>query len=300
MIRALPTLLLSSLLLATSPAMSADDARIERLEKDMSLLQREVYRDGVPEGASAPAGAGSGNAQMEVRFSAVEEKFRKIQGKLEELEFENRKLKEMLERYQKDNELRFTDMQKSMAAAPAPQAHEEVSSDKEVKDTEAPADDSEEATETPADTTQPLALPDKEAEKSGKFKNSRDHYNHAFKLLNQTQFDAAGKEFESFAKQYPKDPLVGNAFYWAGETYYVRQKYPQAANYFRQGFEAMPKGPKAGDNLLKLAMSLGNSGKEDDKAKACIVLKQVAAKFGANSETLKKKAESERSTLGCK
>ena len=100
----------------------------------------------------------------------------------------------------------------------------------------------------------------------------------------------------SGVKQYPKDPLAGNAFYWLGETFYVRRDYVKAADSFRQGFEALPSGPKAPDNLLKLSMSL-NALKRDKEA--CVVLKQLVSKFGKTSAATKDKAQAEISRIGC-
>ena len=78
------------------------------------------------------------------------------------------------------------------------------------------------------------------------------------------------------SKKHPKDPLVGNAYYWQGETYYIRRDYVNAADSFRQGFEALPTGPKAPDNLLKLAMSLNALNRDKE---ACVVLGQVISKY---------------------
>lgn len=225
-------------------------------------------------------------ARIDVRFAALEERLRKMQGHIEEVEFENRRLREKLDLFQQDAELRFSELESGASAADAPDS--------------APAEDSPsepEVSATPPTEKQVLRMPDQNTGSNTSFETSRDHYNHAFRLLNQTQYDEAGASFQSFIQNYPKDPLVGNAFYWAGETYYVRQNYKQAADYFRRGYEAMPAGPKAGDNLLKLAMTLSAM---DKKTEACVVLKQVSTKFGGNSTTLRNKSEIERKRIGCK
>lgn len=226
-------------------------------------------------------------ARMEVRFTALEERVRALQGKIDEVEFENRRLREKLDLFQQDAELRFSDLEGggmgADGAVTAPTPAEEKMAEKKTTQPDKPVE------------TQTLRLP--AGDSSGDFASSREHYNHAFRLLNQTQYDEAGKSFERFIASYPGDPLIGNAYYWAGETYYVRQNYVQSADYFRRGYEALPEGPKAGDNLLKLAMSLANI---DRKSEACVVLKQVSSKFGGDSTTLRSKSESERNRLGCK
>lgn len=229
---------------------------------------------------AAHAQQDSAGARNEVRFSQMEESLRKIQGRLEELDYENRRLREALDRFQQDTNIRMTDLE----ARPAGEAT--VTSAETPA--EAPAATQEQTLKTPAATS---------AGAKPKFATPREQYDHAFRLLNQTQYDEAGKSFESFIATYPGDPLIGNAYYWAGETYYVRQNFTQAADYFRQGYEALPAGPKAGDNLLKLGMALNNLQKSTE---ACVVLKQVIAKFGSTSGSIKNKAEQERARAGCK
>lgn len=235
---------------------------------------------------NAPASAAdnrSAIARMEVRFSAMEERLRDMQGRIEQLEFENRRMGEQLDLFRKDTDIRFMELEQR-GASPATAAPASANG----------SNASQPAPAINAAEKQVLKMPNRN---SSQFSDPREHYNHAFGLLNKTQYDEAGQSFEAFIKAYPKDPLLGNAFYWAGETHYVRQNFVQAMDYFRQGYEAMPDGPKAGDNLLKLAMSLAALERGTE---ACVVLKQVTAKFGNDSTSLKKKAEMERSRLGCK
>lgn len=232
-------------------------------------------------------------ARIDVRFAALEERLRKMQGHIEEVEFENRRLRERLDLFQQDAELRFGELESrgSTVATTETSAPTEAPAVAPSAKVEAPAAETP-VTATPSDK-QVLRMP---STNTASFDSPRDHYNHAFRLLNQTQYDQASASFESFINSYPKDPLIGNAYYWAGETHYVRQSYEQAANYFRRGYETMPTGPKAGDNLLKLAMTLSAM---DRNKESCVVLKQVTAKFGSNSTTLRNKSETERSRIGC-
>lgn len=274
-----------SLPLAFPASAQTYDNRLERLERDLMLMQKDIYRNN----AAAASGQAAPSAPMqpaeiariEVRFTQFDERLRAMEGRLEELEFENRKLRESMDRFKQDVELRFQQSQ------PAPA----------LLNGDTPAANMPAATASSVDP-QTLRLPNlSPTQGGGTFESARDQYNHAFRLLNQTQYDEAGRLFEDFATRYPTDPLIGNAFYWAGETYYVRQNYVQAADNFRRGFEALPNGPKAGDNLLKLAMSLNSLERNTE---ACVVLKQVVAKFGTDSTTLRNKAELERNRIGCK
>jgi tol-pal system protein YbgF len=264
-------------------------SRMESMERNIQLLQRQIATGALPEGVEPSDAAAAG---LQSQLDEVREDMQKLRGELEKAQFESRQVKEQLDRMSKDMDFRLTQLEQKSAAPtntsvttppPAIDAHSESQND-EI-DT---------STENGEGEVKNLDKP-KHTE-SGAFESARAHYNHAFGLLNQAKYGDAGKSFSDFVKTYPKDPLAGNAFYWLGETHYVRRDYVKAADSFRQGFEAMPSGPKASDNLLKLAMSLDAMKRSKE---SCVVLKQLVAKFGASSETVKQKAEQEIARIGC-
>ena len=128
-----------------------------------------------------------------------------------------------------------------------------------------------------------------------KFSSAKEHYNYAFTLMNKAQYAEAGQVFDSFLDRYPNHDLTGNVYYWLGETFYVQEKYTSAADSFRQGFEVMPSGIKAPDNLLKLSMSLGRLEQTDQ---ACVVLNQLTKKYNS-PETVLQKAQQQINKLNC-
>lgn len=287
----------------------SDQERIDQLERDVLVLQRKLTRQG-----DAPSGGGDDVTGMnggsnDNRITALEEEVRTLRGKLEEKEFETKQVSEQLELMKRDVEFRFGELEKNntngAGATPAPNATAEPAK---------PAAHAPAPTTTPAPA--PAAAPEASVKSSskmevsvkdapteqpapaanGSFATPRDHYNYAFRLLNQNQHDEAAKSFTDFIAKNPKDPLVGNAYYWLGETYYIRGDYAKATDQFRQGFETMPKGPKAADNLLKLAMSLGRENKNKE---ACVVLTQVIDRYKTASPNTAAKATSEHKRLSC-
>lgn len=246
-------------------------------------------------------------AQIEIRFTAIENEMRILRGKNEEHEFQIRKLTETIEKMQRDVDMRFSDLSSAKPAALTPPSAPKEHTDEEKSEKAADAKHTlekppaEKAPEKAAEehSSGPSTAGDgvlKLAETSGDA-TPRDLYNAAFRLLNQSKYSEAGAAFDAFTKKYPKDPLVGNAYYWQGETYYIRRDYVAAADNFREGFEALPTGPKAPDNLLKLAMSL-DALKRDKEA--CIVLSQIVTKFKKGAISVSEKAASEQKRMGCK
>ncbi len=257
--------------------------RIDRLERDIQLIQRDYYTgktDGKPSGGGATSAA-SANAAV----AGLEEEIRRLNGRLEEMEHANRRLAEKFDSLERDIDARMMALE-SAAPVAAPVMAPVINS------AETPA----EAKPEPVAEEAPKPTPSPKASAVSNYQNSSEHYNAAFKLLNQGDYDESAAQFESFTKAYPDDVLIGNAYYWLGETYYVRSKHAEAAEKFRSGFEAMPDGPKAPDNLLKLSMSLSAIKRNDE---ACVVLSQLIKKYGDSSQVVKRKAELESDKLSC-
>lgn len=297
-----------ALLLAASPASAQDysalQSKIERLERDMTFLQRQVYQAD-PNAASVPtpaAGAGASSVQM----MQIQEEMRALRGQFEQLDFRIRKLEQDAESRAKDIEFRLQQLESAGSAA-VPSAAV-VAPTPETAAT--PAAAAAPASAAPAagydiNATDPDAArsgaryepaPEAAATPAKSFTTPREHYNHAFKLLNDAKYADASASFSSFIQKHPKDALVPNAYYWMGESYYARRNFSKAAEGFRKGYETAPKGQKAPDNLLKLSLSLANLKRKEE---ACIVLKQIGVQYGKTAKTTAAKAASESKRLAC-
>jgi tol-pal system protein YbgF len=237
------------------------------------------------------------DASLGVRISQLQEQIRALEGKVEQVSYENKQLKTQLEKSNGDIQYRLGALEKSHTTTPVAEAPVSSTAPVQPQDNGQDAPDTsqlqpvEQAESIPGNTDAPKTpLPSKT------YANARDLYTHALGLVNHANYAEGGAEFTSFTQRYPHDPLIGNAYYWLGETQYVRRDYTTAANSFRLGYESMPTGPKASENLLKLAMSLDAMNKDKE---ACVVLKQVIVKFGSSSSSVKQRSESEINRIGC-
>lgn len=289
----------SAALVVSTPLYSQDTnaellERLGQLESQIEVMRQYRAREDnqvKPVRTNVPV---AGAARFEVELAQVQEELRFMRGRMEEMEFEQRRVADEFNKLQQDMDARMAALEAGGGgnATPPVIGGDEATSDPSIQNdliTEvSPTEDTPE--ETPEAAT---PAPEK---KQSRFSSAREHYDAAFKSLNQSDYNEAQGLFESFLKAYPKDVLVGNAYYWLGETYYVQRKFSPAAERFRLGFEAMPDGPKAPDNLLKLAMSLSTL---ERKKEACVVLGQLRKKYAEKSSVILRKANKESAKLQC-
>jgi tol-pal system protein YbgF len=77
-------------------------------------------------------------------------------------------------------------------------------------------------------------------------------YGAAFDSLKAGDYVGSARGFHAFLEAYPNASLAPNAWYWLGESYYVTQNYPLAAQSFDTLLTHFPDSNKAPDALLKL------------------------------------------------
>ncbi len=126
--------------------------------------------------------------------------------------------------------------------------------------------------------------------------DASEQYNYARGFLMQRDFAGAEQAFSQFISANPDTDLTGNAQYWLGETFYVRQNYLDAAQAFAKGYQDFPDSSKAPDNLLKLGLSLANLDRRDD---ACITLSKLTGEYPDAPTIIIQRAARESERLGC-
>jgi tol-pal system protein YbgF len=124
----------------------------------------------------------------------------------------------------------------------------------------------------------------------------REQYEYATNLIQRGNYDQAEVALRAFVQQHPKDELTGNAQYWLGETYYVRNNFKSAAVAFAEGYQKYPNSQKAPDNLLKLAMALGQQGQKEN---ACVALRQLEKRYPDASANIKDRAVRAKKNYSC-
>jgi len=100
-------------------------------------------------------------------------------------------------------------------------------------------------------------------------------YEEAYSLFTAKKYPEARERFISFTKTYPEHKLIGNAYFWLGETYYVEKNYESAILSYEEvlKYKDSPKVPSA---MLKQALAFIEIG---DKKAALSVLKELVEKY---------------------
>jgi tol-pal system protein YbgF len=291
--------------LAAMPAAQAQDTdlkgllnRIERLQRDLNTLQRHVYRGEPPPAAAATGRAelsGTQAARIEVRLSQFETELRTLTGQIEEQSFRISQVTQRLDRLVEDVDQRLQALESGVAL----QAAEEQMPDEAAArpGSEQPGwDEGPKVLGTISESELAAVAPAGQEGGPAQAGTPKEDYEHAFKLLSQTDYQGAERALTSFLEQYPSDPLAGNAKYWLGETYYVRGQYAEAAVAFAEGYQTYPDSVKAPDNLLKLGKSLAALKQTDD---ACGTFGELLKRYAGASPTILRQAKNEQKRLAC-
>jgi tol-pal system protein YbgF len=286
--------------------------QLNRLQRDVADLQRQVYASGAGS-AGAAVGSGSAVANQEVRLQQMDDQIRSLTGQVEQLSFKLQQVTTRLDKLAGDVDYRLRAIEEGGQAAagpgnapqvagappgaapagggtapgtpPAPGAKSMVLgtlTQDQLNAGQPPAGGGQTAALAPA-----VTLPGNTPE---------EKYNYAFGLLRQASYPEAEQALRAFVQQYPNDKLAGNAQYWLGESFYVRGNYNDAALAFAEGYQKYPTNVKAPQNLLKLAMSLTAMGRKPD---ACKAFDQLSRQFPTAPADVKLRAGRERQNAGC-
>ena len=99
-----------------------------------------------------------------------------------------------------------------------------------------------------------------------------------------------------FIGNYPGSPLLGDAWYWLGESQSVRGNHADAASSYLKGFQSDTQGQRAAHYLYRLGATLGRLGQLNE---ACLTLREVRNRFPNAPDGIPAKADAEADALTC-
>ena len=123
-----------------------------------------------------------------------------------------------------------------------------------------------------------------------------EQYKFAVSFVKVGDYETAEVALREFVDSNPNHNLAGNAQYWYGETFRVRQLYQDAATAYLNGYQKYPKSSKAPVNLLKLGVMLVQIG---EKEQGCSMILGVKDQYPKANQSVIQKAEYEKKKFNC-
>ena len=282
--------------------------KIEDLREDIKTLEKAVYsQDGKVSSSVTELSNSSGDILTKhlLKLSELEEQFKILTNNFEEINFKLDKLSSRITKVQTDNQMRFQDLEssgmtleeKSIAkkAKKLPGSSEpkdlggvsesDVASVEQIQKTQSIESAGTVVTET-AERAEKI-LPNSSPEKQ---------YEFAVSFLKVGDYETAEFALREFIDENPKHKLAGNAQYWYGETFRVRQLYQDAATAYLDAYQKYPKSSKAPVNLLKLGVMLVQIG---EKQQGCTMILGVKDQYPKANQSIIQKAEYEKKKFNC-
>ncbi|MFP3921274.1 MAG: tetratricopeptide repeat protein [Dichotomicrobium sp.] len=121
-------------------------------------------------------------------------------------------------------------------------------------------------------------------------------FTQAYDALQAEDYSAARDGFNAFLESYPDDPLANTARYWLADASFAMGEYVDAANNFVKVYNTAPRGEKAEETLLKLAIALRRLDRPES---ACDALSRLDGRLESKPAQFRERVADERSRSEC-
>ena len=263
----LPLLVLATLSLTPAAAQKRQptpEQRIDRLEKQVRQVQKQVFPKGQPADTAGfvddPAATQEAVTSVAARLDAVERQLSEIVRTTEENGNRVAVMEAELARLRADQDRRLRALETGAAAAPATDGTGDA-----ADATEAPPPASKPKVETA--TTDTSSDPAEVA------------YDKGFQLWNGGKYDAAITALNAMAKKYPDHRRVSWAHNLAGRAMLDKGQPRAAAEALLANYRRDPKGERAQDSLFYLGQALV---KLNQPSQACKAYGELEDVYGAS------------------
>jgi tol-pal system protein YbgF len=294
---------------------------LEIIKNDLKTLERAVYSGSIEIETSSNSDS---NVKIDsnsedvltrhlLKLSEVEDQFRQLTNKFEEINFKLDKLSNRLSKIQADNQIRFQDIETAMSSGeittklsskPKTDLKNEIlPGSSQPQDLGSISYKDTETSETSqkiqsVDTTATVVTETFQAEEKilPQDLSPKKQYEFATSFLKVGDYSTAERAFREFVLSNREHELAGSAQYWYAETFRIRQLYTDAASAYLEGYQKYPKGNKAPINLLKLGVSMVQIGEKDQ---GCKMINGVELQYPKANQSVIQKAKYESKKFEC-
>ena len=279
--------------------------QIQILIRDLKTLEKAVYQKSDLTLSSSSSSDSDGLnedilTKHLLKLNEIEDQFRELTNKFEEVNFKLDKLSSRVTKIQSDTQLRFSDLESSdlkiknkKTSLPGTSKPKDFGANPGYSTSNLP-----EKQETSSiESAQTVIL--EEAEKKESLlpdKPPKDQYEFAVSFMKIGDYETAEFALKEFIEKNKDHDLAGNAQYWYGETFRIRQLYSDAATAYLDGYQNYPKSKKAPDNLLKLGITMVQLGEKDQ---GCKMILGVKKEYPKASKSVLQKAQYEQKKFKC-
>jgi tol-pal system protein YbgF len=282
--------------------------QVQVLIKDLKTLEKAVYQksDVVSTSQSIkmkPDGLSEDVLTKHLlKLNEIEDQFRELTNNFEEVNFKLDKLSSRISKIQSDNQLRFSDLENSNVDLKSKKAKKKLPGSSQPADFGANPGYSStnlpKKQETNAIESAQTVITEEPEKKDSLLPNKppKEQYEFAVSFMKIGDYETAEFALKEFIEKNKSHDLAGNAQYWYGETFRIRQLYSDAATAYLDGYQNYPKSKKAPDNLLKLGITMVQLGEKDQGCKMIIGVKKEYPKA---SKSVLQKAQYEQKRFKC-
>jgi len=296
---------------------------LESIKNDLKTLERAVYSGSIEIDKTTNISSSLELDQNSedvltrhlLKLSEVEDQFRNLTNKFEEINFKIDKLSNRLSKIQADNQVRFQDIETTIASGKVGNNLSQLSSKPKIDNqnilpgSSQPQDlgaisykDNETSDSTQkiqsVETTASIVTETFQSEEKILPENisPEKQYEFATSFLKVGDYSTAERAFREFVIFNSDHELAGSAQYWYAETFRIRQLYTDAASAYLEGYQKYPKGNKAPINLLKLGVSMVQIGEKDQ---GCKMINGVEIQYPNANQSVIQKAKYESKKFEC-
>ena len=281
--------------------------QIQVLTKDLKTLEKAVYqKSDIISANSSTMKTSELNEDILtkhlLKLNEIEDQFRELTNKFEEVNFKLDKLSARVTKIQSDNQLRFSDLENSDTEI------KKTKTKKTLPGSSQPADfganpgysvsNLPEKQETSSIESAQTVITEEPEQRESLLpdKPPQDQYEFAVSFMKIGDYETAEFALKEFIQKNKDHDLAGNAQYWYGETFRIRQLYSDAATAYLDGYQNYPKSKKAPDNLLKLGITMVQLGEKDQ---GCKMISGVKKEYPKATKSVLQKAQYEQKKFKC-
>ena len=300
---------LSNFAIAEDGKIDAVTDQLQIIAQDLKTLEKAVYKTS---DITTTVNSISSNGLNEeiltrhlLKLNEIEEQFRLLTNRFEEVNFKLDKLSNRVTKIQSDSQLRFSDLETGKTNNVSI-----LRKKKKVKlpGTDKPQDlgaapgyslDTKGTTQATQSVQAKASVFTEERKPSTSLlpdKSPKDQYDFALSFMKVGDYETAELALREFIDRNKTDGLAGNAQYWYGETFRIRQLYSDAATAYLDGYQNYPKSQKAPENLLKLGTTMVQLGEKDQ---GCKMIKGIKKQYPKASQSVLQKAQYEQKRFKC-